>query len=55
MRCSASYHQRILVKEQPTFLSPADFLSGQLGGGQWETEHDVSGTMKDVLCLWGGA
>lgn len=29
-------------------MSPAESSSGQLGGGQWETEHDVPGTMKDA-------
>lgn len=32
-------------------MGPADSLSGQLGGGQQEMDHDVLGTLKCVLCL----
>lgn len=49
------FHHHVLVNEQPTPLGPADSSCGQLGGDQWETEHDVLGTMKDVLCLCFGS
>lgn len=49
MEYSLSYHQCVLVNEQPTPRGPADSSCGQLGGGQRETEHDVLGTMPMSL------